>query len=86
MLTFRSLSLVAIGLLLGFSAAAQTATTEAPMPAANADMMAWMLKGVLCAAGLVMALAIIAITTAAVTRRAEGQPAGGATPPAPHTW
>ncbi|MGI4742761.1 MAG: hypothetical protein ACRYG7_46985 [Janthinobacterium lividum] len=72
MLSRRSLLMTTTGLLLGYLAAAQT--TDAPSPAAtaaNADMLSWMLGGVLCAAGLVFVLAMIAVVTATVTRRSE---------------
>lgn len=77
MLSRRSLLMTTTGLLLGYLAAAQT--TDAPSPAAtaaNADMLSWMLGAVLCAAGLVFVLAMIAVVTATVTRRSEApQPA-----------
>ena len=72
MLSRRSLLMTTTGLLLGYLAAAQT--TDAPSPAATAataDMLSWMLGGVLCAAGLVFVLAMIAVVTATVTRRSE---------------
>ena len=70
MLSRRSLLMTTTGLLLGYLAAAQTTDTPSPT-AANADMLSWMLGGVLCAAGLVFVLAMIAMTTVAVTRRSE---------------
>ena len=71
MLTFRSLSLTTTGLLLGLTAAAQTAEA-APSPG-NADMLSWILSTLLGAAGIVAVLAGIALATVANARRSERQ-------------
>lgn len=86
MLTKRALLLTISGLLAGYLAAAQT-PANGPSPtatSANADMMSWMLGGVLCLAGYVTVLAAITLVTASSARRSVGQgtPAGGPTAPA----
>lgn len=77
MRTFRTLLLLA-SLAVSFEATAQSA----PLPAANQDMLSWMLNGLLGAVGLILALAAIVMIMVA-TARTDQRPAVPGSPAAP---
>lgn len=69
-------------LLAGLAVSSEAAAQSAPLPAANQDMLSWMLNGLLGAVGLILALASIVMIMVA-TARTDRQPAVPVAPSRP---